>query len=56
MRRTADEEAGVPDYETIKIEREADGIVFVILNRPDKRNAMSPRLRVSSIRPRDPHK
>jgi len=31
-------------YKTIKIEREADGIVFVILNRPDKRNAMSPQL------------
>lgn len=31
-------------FNTIKIEREKDGIVFVILNRPDKRNAMSPEL------------
>jgi len=30
-------------YETIKIEREG-GITWVILNRPDKRNAMSPQL------------
>src|SRR3954465_1001455 len=30
-------------YETIKIEREG-GITWVILNRPDKRNAMSPHL------------
>jgi trans-feruloyl-CoA hydratase/vanillin synthase len=30
-------------YETIKIEREG-GITFVIFNRPDKRNAMSPQL------------
>ncbi|HTI87131.1 MAG TPA: enoyl-CoA hydratase-related protein, partial [Alphaproteobacteria bacterium] len=31
------------EYETIKIEREG-GITFVILNRPDQRNAMSPQL------------
>ena len=31
-------------YKTVKIEREADGISFVVLNRPDKRNAMSPEL------------
>ena len=31
-------------FKTIKIEREKDGIVFVVLNRPDKRNAMSPEL------------
>jgi trans-feruloyl-CoA hydratase/vanillin synthase len=31
-------------YKTILIEREAEGITFVILNRPDKRNAMSPEL------------
>jgi feruloyl-CoA hydratase/lyase len=31
-------------YKTIKIEREADGITFLLLNRPDKRNAMSPEL------------
>jgi feruloyl-CoA hydratase/lyase len=30
-------------YETIKVEK-ADGITWVILNRPDKRNAMSPQL------------
>jgi trans-feruloyl-CoA hydratase/vanillin synthase len=30
-------------YETIKVEREG-GITWVILNRPDKRNAMSPQL------------
>jgi len=30
-------------YETIKIEKE-DGITWVIFNRPDKRNAMSPQL------------
>jgi trans-feruloyl-CoA hydratase/vanillin synthase len=32
------------DYKTIKIERAADGITFLILNRPEKRNAMSPQL------------
>ena len=31
-------------FKTIKIEREAEGITFLILNRPDKRNAMSPEL------------
>ena len=31
-------------YKAIKIEREADGITFLMLNRPDKRNAMSPEL------------
>src|SRR5258708_35570955 len=30
-------------YETIKVEKE-DGITWVIFNRPDKRNAMSPQL------------
>src|SRR6202011_5173311 len=30
-------------YETIKVEKE-DGVTFVIFNRPDKRNAMSPQL------------
>ena len=29
-------------YKTIKIEREKDGITWVIFNRPEKRNAMSP--------------
>ncbi len=32
------------NYETIKIEREEGGITWLILNRPDKRNAMSPQL------------
>jgi trans-feruloyl-CoA hydratase/vanillin synthase len=32
------------DYKLIKVEREADGITFVVLNRPEKRNAMSPEL------------
>ena len=31
------------DYDNIKIERE-DAVTFLILNRPDKRNAMSPAL------------
>src|SRR5258705_10218032 len=30
-------------YETIKVEKES-GITWVIFNRPDKRNAMSPQL------------
>ena len=30
-------------YETVKVEHEG-GIAWVILNRPEKRNAMSPRL------------
>ncbi len=31
-------------YKTILIEREPEGVTFVILNRPEKRNAMSPEL------------
>lgn len=31
-------------YETIKIEREPDGVTWLVLNRPEKRNAMSPQL------------
>jgi trans-feruloyl-CoA hydratase/vanillin synthase len=31
-------------YENIEIKREKDGLTFVMLNRPDKRNAMSPGL------------
>ena len=30
-------------YQTVKVEKE-DGITWVILNRPEKRNAMSPQL------------
>jgi trans-feruloyl-CoA hydratase/vanillin synthase len=37
------EQAPVIELENVKIEREG-GITFVILNRPDKRNAMSPQL------------
>ncbi len=32
------------NYKTIRIERAEDGITFLILNRPEKRNAMSPEL------------
>ena len=32
------------DFETVKIEQRKDGITFVILNRPEKRNALSPQL------------
>lgn len=32
------------DFETVKIDQRKDGITFVILNRPEKRNAMSPQL------------
>ena len=31
-------------YKAILVEREAEGVTFVILNRPEKRNAMSPQL------------
>ena len=31
-------------YTSILVERETDGVTFVILNRPEKRNAMSPEL------------
>ena len=31
-------------YETIKIEQDGDGITWLYLNRPEKRNAMNPRL------------
>ncbi len=32
------------EYETIKIQQEDDGVTWLILNRPEKRNAMSPQL------------
>ncbi len=35
-------------YETIKVERE-DGITFVVLNRPEKRNAMNPTLHLEML-------
>jgi trans-feruloyl-CoA hydratase/vanillin synthase len=38
------EESVAESYKNILIEREAEGVTFVILNRPDKRNAMSPEL------------
>jgi trans-feruloyl-CoA hydratase/vanillin synthase len=34
----------VYEYETIKIEQEDDGVTWLIFNRPEKRNAMSPQL------------
>jgi trans-feruloyl-CoA hydratase/vanillin synthase len=39
-------------YETVKIEREKgaeEGITFVVLNRPEKRNAMSPQLHFDMV-------
>jgi trans-feruloyl-CoA hydratase/vanillin synthase len=38
------EETVAESLKTILIEREADGITFITLNRPEKRNAMSPEL------------
>ena len=35
--------AGVKEFKTVKVEKE-DGITWVILNRPEKRNAMNPQL------------
>src|SRR5262245_56492837 len=35
-------------YETVKVERE-NGIAWVILNRPDKRNAMTPQLHYEMV-------
>lgn len=32
------------NYETVKVEQRKDGITFLILNRPEKRNAMNPQL------------
>ena len=32
------------EYETIKIQQDDDGVTWLILNRPEKRNAMSPQL------------
>ena len=34
-------------YETVKVEHE-NGIAWVILNRPDKRNAMSPQIELGT--------
>ena len=36
-------ESALPTYETVKFEKQ-DGVTFVIMNRPDQRNAMSPQL------------
>jgi len=33
-----------PDYQTIRVETDADGITWVTFNRPEKRNAMNPQL------------
>ena len=35
--------AEVKDFKTVRVEKE-DGIAWVILNRPEKRNAMNPQL------------
>jgi trans-feruloyl-CoA hydratase/vanillin synthase len=36
-------------YQTVKIEREGDGITWVILNRPEKRNAMNPTMHLEMV-------
>jgi len=36
-------------YETVKVEREGDGITWVILNRPEKRNAMNPTMHFEMV-------
>jgi len=36
-------------YETVKIEKEENGITWVILNRPEKRNCMSPQLHFEMV-------
>ncbi len=36
-------------YETVKVEREGDGITWVILNRPEKRNAMNPTMHLEMV-------
>lgn len=40
-------------YETIKIEKDADGITWLYLNRPDKRNAMNPPLHEEMVQALD---
>jgi feruloyl-CoA hydratase/lyase len=40
-------------YETIKVERDADGITWLCLNRPDKRNAMNPPLHEEMVQALD---
>lgn len=44
---------GRQTYETIKIERDADGITWLYLNRPDKRNAMNPPLHEEMVQALD---
>jgi enoyl-CoA hydratase/carnithine racemase len=34
------------EYSCVKIDQRKDGITFVIFNRPEKRNAMSPTFRL----------
>ena len=36
-------------YRTVKIEREGNGITWVILNRPEKRNAMNPTMHFEMV-------
>lgn len=40
-------------YETIRIEKDADGITWLYLNRPDKRNAMNPPLHEEMVQALD---
>ena len=40
-------------YETIKIEQDGDGITWLYLNRPEKRNAMNPRLHEEMVQALD---
>jgi feruloyl-CoA hydratase/lyase len=44
---------GQQTYETIKIEKDADGITWLYLNRPDKRNAMNPPLHEEMVQALD---
>lgn len=39
-------------YETVKVYRQ-DGVTWVTLNRPEKRNAMNPRLNAEMLEPYD---
>ena len=47
-RKKSEAQAKDPIFETVKIERNK-GITFLIMNRPEKRNAMSPQLHLLSL-------
>jgi trans-feruloyl-CoA hydratase/vanillin synthase len=36
-------------YQTVRVEREGNGITWVILNRPEKRNAMNPTMHFEMV-------